>query len=82
VQWVEEDVVNYRLRYDPKGLDVEKTKEPEAAVAEHYPLSKYSRALSRVKPGFEEPFDDDDPADDEQVRVDSDLESDANDGED
>ncbi|MCD7458298.1 hypothetical protein HAX54_037826, partial [Datura stramonium] len=39
-------------------------------------LSEHSRALCRVGPGFEEPLDDDDAMDEEQARVDSDLESD------
>ncbi|MCD7461884.1 hypothetical protein HAX54_047337 [Datura stramonium] len=47
-----------------------------------YPLSEHSRALCRVGPGSEEPFDDDDATDEEQARVDSDLESDGDDGDD
>ncbi|MCE5166009.1 hypothetical protein HAX54_013994, partial [Datura stramonium] len=120
---VEEEEVDYKPRYDPKGLEVIKTKDPEGLyslvlsisekngrtnnILSHlygmqilklgmsgvtqeqlqqlsidYPLSKHSRALYRVGPGFEEPFDDDDPTNDVKARVDFNLESDANDGED
>ncbi|MCD7462478.1 hypothetical protein HAX54_048633, partial [Datura stramonium] len=41
-----------------------------------YPLSEHSRALHKVGPSFEEPFDYDDATDKEHARVDSDLESD------
>ncbi|MCD7467525.1 hypothetical protein HAX54_005020 [Datura stramonium] len=41
-----------------------------------YLLSEHSKALSKVGTGCEEPLDDDDATDKEQVRVDSDLESD------
>ncbi|MCD9640840.1 hypothetical protein HAX54_026545 [Datura stramonium] len=44
------------------------------------PLRAHSRALCRVGPCFEEPFDEDDPTNDEQACVDSYLESDADDG--
>ncbi|MCD7454179.1 hypothetical protein HAX54_023893 [Datura stramonium] len=43
-----------------------------------YPLSEHSRALYRVGLGFKELFDDDDATDEEQARVDSNLESDDN----
>lgn len=42
-----------------------------------YPLSEHSIALCRVGPGFEEPLDDDLATEDEMARVDSDIESDA-----
>ncbi|MCD9643442.1 hypothetical protein HAX54_030910 [Datura stramonium] len=38
------------------------------------------RALYKVGPSVVEPFDDDDPTDDDQAQVDSSLESDADDG--
>ncbi|MCE3051436.1 hypothetical protein HAX54_049828 [Datura stramonium] len=46
-----------------------------------YYFSEHSRDLCRVGPGFEESFDYDDPTDDEKAHVDSDLESDADEGE-
>ncbi|MCE0480765.1 hypothetical protein HAX54_037873 [Datura stramonium] len=48
----------------------------------NYPLSENSRALYRFRPKFEEPFDGDDATNDEKDRVDSDLESDGDDGKD
>ncbi|MCD7461523.1 hypothetical protein HAX54_046340 [Datura stramonium] len=66
---IEEEVVDYRSRYDLKGLDVTKTKKPEGI---HGPVLSIS---------FEEPFDDDDLTDDEKARIDSDLEFDGDDGE-
>ncbi|MCD7457958.1 hypothetical protein HAX54_036675 [Datura stramonium] len=47
-----------------------------------YSLSEPSRALCRVGSSFEELFDDNDPTDDEKTRVESDLESDADEEED
>ncbi|MCD7454060.1 hypothetical protein HAX54_023377 [Datura stramonium] len=122
VQQVEEEEVDYRPRYGPKGLDVTKTKESEGLhdpvlfINEHaridnvlshlygmqiiqmrmrgvkeellqqlninYPLSEHSRAFCRVGPILEEPFDDDDPNNDEQAQVDSYLEFDDDDGKD
>ncbi|MCD9645449.1 hypothetical protein HAX54_034358, partial [Datura stramonium] len=41
-----------------------------------YPLSEHLRAIRSVGLGFEEPLDDDDSTDEEQARVDSNLESD------
>ncbi|MCD9640866.1 hypothetical protein HAX54_026576, partial [Datura stramonium] len=41
-----------------------------------YPLSENLRALFKVGSGFDEPQDDDDATDEEQAKVDSDLESD------
>ncbi|MCD9646596.1 hypothetical protein HAX54_036577 [Datura stramonium] len=38
-----------------------------------YPLSEHSRALCRVRPGYEEPLDDDMAMEDEMARVDSDI---------
>ncbi|MCD7473174.1 hypothetical protein HAX54_014827, partial [Datura stramonium] len=52
------------------GLDVMKTKELEGI---HGPVLSISK---RDGPGFEEPFDDDDAMDEEQARVNSNLESD------
>ncbi|MCD9641061.1 hypothetical protein HAX54_026878 [Datura stramonium] len=104
-------------RYDPKGIGMIKTKDPEGihgpvlsisewherfnnmlshlygmqmlqlrmngVTEEHlqqlnmdYRLSEHSRALCRVRHGFYEPLNDDDATDEEQARVDSDLESD------
>ncbi|MCD7456612.1 hypothetical protein HAX54_032392 [Datura stramonium] len=40
-----------------------------------YPLSEHSRALCRVGPELKEPLNDDDAMDEEQARVESDLES-------
>ncbi|MCE3051103.1 hypothetical protein HAX54_048914 [Datura stramonium] len=40
-----------------------------------YPMSEHLRALCRVAPEFEEPFDDDMAIEDEMARVDSDIES-------
>ncbi|MCE3049869.1 hypothetical protein HAX54_046023 [Datura stramonium] len=47
-----------------------------------YQLSEHSRALYRVGPGLEEPFDNDDPTNDEKARVDSNLKYDVDDGDD
>ncbi|MCD7448530.1 hypothetical protein HAX54_043460 [Datura stramonium] len=47
-----------------------------------YTLSKHSRALCRVGPGYEEPLDGDVATEDEIVRVDSDIESTDDDDED
>ncbi|MCE3051835.1 hypothetical protein HAX54_050936 [Datura stramonium] len=66
----EEEEADYKPAYDPKGIDVTKTKElrlrMNGLTEEHlqqlnigYPLSKHSRALYRVGPGYEEPLDDD-----------------------
>ncbi|MCD9558618.1 hypothetical protein HAX54_016066, partial [Datura stramonium] len=38
-----------------------------------YPLSEHSRALCKVRPGYEEPFDDDVAKEDEMARVDLDI---------
>ncbi|MCE0481318.1 hypothetical protein HAX54_038996 [Datura stramonium] len=48
----------------------------------YYLLSENSRALYRVGPGFREPFDDDDATNEEQAQVDSNLESNSDDGDD
>ncbi|MCD9644096.1 hypothetical protein HAX54_032074 [Datura stramonium] len=58
------------------------TKEQLQQLNIDYPLSEHSRALFNVGLDFEELFNDDDATDDEQTRVDSDLESDGDDGED
>ncbi|MCE0481933.1 hypothetical protein HAX54_040146 [Datura stramonium] len=47
-----------------------------------YLLSEHLIVQCRVGPGFEESFDDDDPTDNEQARVDSNLESGADEEED
>ncbi|MCD7473202.1 hypothetical protein HAX54_014858 [Datura stramonium] len=69
-------------RYDSKGLDVTKTKEPKGihglvlSISErNMRIDNHSRVLFRVGLGFVEPFNDD-AIDEEQARVDSDLESD------
>ncbi|MCD7468478.1 hypothetical protein HAX54_006725 [Datura stramonium] len=85
---IEEKVVYFRPRYDPKRIDVTNTADPEVihgpvlSIKEQlqklnmeYPLSEHSVALCRVEPGFDELLDDDDATEEEQVRVDSNLES-------
>ncbi|MCD9638708.1 hypothetical protein HAX54_022844 [Datura stramonium] len=86
---IDEEVVNYRPWYDPKGIDVKKKKKPEGihclccpSVKEQiqqlnmdYRFSEHSRALYRVGPRIEEPLDDYDATDEEKARVDSNLES-------
>ncbi|MCE3049642.1 hypothetical protein HAX54_045457, partial [Datura stramonium] len=44
----------------------------------YYPLSERSKALFRVVSEFQEPFDEDDSLDEEQARVEFDLESNDN----
>ncbi|MCD7460841.1 hypothetical protein HAX54_044573, partial [Datura stramonium] len=91
---VVEEEVNYRLQHDLKGLDslvwdanasAEDRRSDRGAAATgniDYSLSEHSRALYRVGLGFEEPFNDDDPTDDEKAHIDSNLEYDADEGED
>ncbi|MCD9637549.1 hypothetical protein HAX54_020884 [Datura stramonium] len=63
-QQIDKEVVNFGPRYDPKGLDVTKTKVRMNGVAEEqlqqvnmdYPLSEHSRALCRIGPGFRSPL--------------------------
>ncbi|MCD9639574.1 hypothetical protein HAX54_024190, partial [Datura stramonium] len=63
---IDEDIVDYRPWYNPKGLDVTKKKESKVI---HGPMLSIS---------FEESFDDDDSTGEEQTRVDPDLVSDDN----
>ncbi|MCE0481860.1 hypothetical protein HAX54_039957 [Datura stramonium] len=75
VQQVEEEEVDYRLRYDPKGLDGICTNELEGLNVPLLAISERNACIDNVLshlvgPGFEEPFDDDDSTDDEQARVD------------
>ncbi|MCD7461249.1 hypothetical protein HAX54_045733 [Datura stramonium] len=86
---VEEEEVNYKLRYDPRGLDMIKTKEPEGLHGPVLSISENNMRIDNilshlygiVGPGFEEPFDDDDPTDSERARCNSDLESNVDDSE-
>ncbi|MCD7446324.1 hypothetical protein HAX54_002187 [Datura stramonium] len=64
----EKEEAVYRLAYDPRGIDMTKTKEPK-----DYSLSKHSRSLCIVGPGYEESVDDDVATEDELARVDSDI---------
>ncbi|MCD7465347.1 hypothetical protein HAX54_001073 [Datura stramonium] len=67
--------------YDSKGLDVMKMEELKGI---HSPVLSISERNTRINnilshlvaPGFEEPFGDADATDEEQDRLDSDLESD------
>ncbi|MCD7468293.1 hypothetical protein HAX54_006338, partial [Datura stramonium] len=97
LQQIEEEVVYYRQRYGPKGLDVSKIKEPKGI---HGPVLSISDRNARIDyirsylydmqmlhlrmSGVTEEqlaLDNDDAIDDEQARTESDLVSDANDGE-
>ncbi|MCD7465344.1 hypothetical protein HAX54_001070 [Datura stramonium] len=78
---INEEVVDYRLRYDPKRLDVTKRKELKGIHGPVLSINKrnafFDNGLSHlVGPGFEKPFDDDDSIDEEQDGVNSGLESD------
>ncbi|MCD9640992.1 hypothetical protein HAX54_026789 [Datura stramonium] len=50
-------------------------------LVEEEEVNYRSRALFKVGPSFEEPFEDDDPIENGKIQVDSDVESDADDGE-
>ncbi|MCE0482314.1 hypothetical protein HAX54_040980 [Datura stramonium] len=78
VPHIEDEVVDYRPRYVSKGLDVMKTKEIKGI----YGLVLSIKLFGGVRPGFEEPFNDDDASDNEKARVESDFESDGDNGED
>ncbi|MCD9638488.1 hypothetical protein HAX54_022488 [Datura stramonium] len=86
---IEEEEADYGPDYDPRGVDVTKTKELEGingplrmngVTEEHlqqlnidYPLSEHSQAFCRVGPGYEDPLDDDVAMEDEMEIVDSDI---------
>ncbi|MCD7455254.1 hypothetical protein HAX54_027513 [Datura stramonium] len=93
---IKEEVVDYRPRYDPKGIDVTKIQDPDGihgpvlSISEHHEridnmLShlygmqmlqlRMNGVTEEVGPGLEKPQDDD-ATDEEQARVDSNLESD------
>ncbi|MCE3216297.1 hypothetical protein HAX54_005940 [Datura stramonium] len=73
---IDEEEANYRTIYDPTGIDVTKNKEPEGVNG---PILFVNECRARidniVRPGFEEPINDDVAIEDEMVRVDSDIES-------
>ncbi|MCD7470964.1 hypothetical protein HAX54_011217 [Datura stramonium] len=76
-------------QYDPKGLDVTKTKQfegihgPVLSMSERNAridnifesLVRHTNIVTKDERSFEDAFDDDDAADKEQARVDFDLES-------
>ncbi|MCD7468804.1 hypothetical protein HAX54_007297 [Datura stramonium] len=77
---IEEEEADYRPTYDPRGIDVKKTKEPEGingpVLAVNERNARIDNMLSHlVWPGYEEPLDDDVATEDEMARVDSDIES-------
>ncbi|MCD7456342.1 hypothetical protein HAX54_031339 [Datura stramonium] len=55
---------------------------PRGCNAVQNVIFKHPRALCRVRPGFMEPFDDDDATDEEQAQLDFDLKFDGDDGDD
>ncbi|MCD9560992.1 hypothetical protein HAX54_019859 [Datura stramonium] len=80
---IEEEEVDYRPAYDPRGLRMNGvTEEQLQQLNIDYPLSEHSRALCTVVPRYEEPLDDDVATEDEMVRIYSVIESSDDDEED
>ncbi|MCD7471826.1 hypothetical protein HAX54_012547 [Datura stramonium] len=67
---IDKEVVDYRSRMNGE------TEEQLQQLNMDYPLSKHSRSLCRVGPGFEKPLDYDDAIDEEHARVESDDDGD------
>ncbi|MCD7454126.1 hypothetical protein HAX54_023544 [Datura stramonium] len=88
-QQIEEEVVDYSPRYEPKGLEVTKTKETKGIHDLMLSISKHNMRIDNVHShlssmkmlhlSFEEPIDDDDATNKEQARVDYNLECDSDD---
>ncbi|MCE0481263.1 hypothetical protein HAX54_038881 [Datura stramonium] len=75
---IEEEEVDYRPTYDPRGIDVAKIKEIEginsSVLFVNTRNARIGNMLSHLyRPGFEVPFDDDVAIEDEMARVDSDI---------
>ncbi|MCE2055461.1 hypothetical protein HAX54_042683 [Datura stramonium] len=74
LRWVMEQEVKKWFNTKNQTVEDEWSDSRAVVAAQHYPLSKHSRALYRVGgPGFDEPLVDDDSTDKEQARVDFDL---------
>ncbi|MCD7454827.1 hypothetical protein HAX54_026170 [Datura stramonium] len=81
---IDEEVVDYRPRYDPEGIDVTKTKDPKGIHGSVLSISERNACINNVLshlygivgPSFEEPFDDDEATGEENAIVYFDLESD------
>ncbi|MCE0481490.1 hypothetical protein HAX54_039265 [Datura stramonium] len=77
---IEEEEMDYRPRYYPRGIDVTNDKELEGVhgtvLSFNVRNARIDNMLSHlVGLGFEEPLDDDVAIEDEMARVDSDIES-------
>ncbi|MCE0481977.1 hypothetical protein HAX54_040204 [Datura stramonium] len=77
---IEEEEEDYRPTYDPRGIGVTKTKDPEGingpVLSVNEPNARIDNMLSHlIRHGFEEPLDDDVATEDEMARIDSDIES-------
>ncbi|MCD7462603.1 hypothetical protein HAX54_048890 [Datura stramonium] len=85
---IEEEEADYRPTYDPRRVDVTKTKEPKGInslfLAVNERNARIDNMLSHlyIGPGYDEPLDDDVATEDEMERVDSDIESSDDDEED
>ncbi|MCD9641115.1 hypothetical protein HAX54_027032 [Datura stramonium] len=76
LHWIMKQEADYRPAYDPKGIDVTKTKEPEGINDPVLFVNKRNAQSDNIIGlGFEEPLDDDVATEDEMARVDSDIES-------
>ncbi|MCD7459678.1 hypothetical protein HAX54_041610 [Datura stramonium] len=76
---IEEEEEDYRPTFDPRWIDVTKTKEPEGINDPVLFVNKRSVRIDNilsdlVGTGYEEPLDDDVAIEDEMARVDSDIE--------
>ncbi|MCD7460553.1 hypothetical protein HAX54_043766 [Datura stramonium] len=86
-KWTRHQQFKYHMTFPYAHIGIELrmsgvTEEQLQQLNVDYQLSEHSRALYRVGPGLEEPFDNDDPTNDEKARVDSNLKYDVDDGDD